>query len=43
LRDRPAAYSKRIKKKRAVQDGVAAELRRIIGGETQQVEVHMAA
>jgi hypothetical protein len=32
-----------LKQERAVLDGVAAELRRIIGGETQQVEVRMAA
>ncbi|WOH48255.1 site-specific integrase [Bradyrhizobium sp. sBnM-33] len=36
-------HSGRMKEKRAVLDGVAAELRRIIGGETQQVEVRMAA
>jgi hypothetical protein len=36
-------HSKRMKEKRAVLDGVAAELRRIVGGETQQVEVRMAA
>jgi hypothetical protein len=32
-----------MKEKRAVLDGVAAELRRIIGGETQRVEARMAA
>jgi integrase len=31
-------HSKRMKEKRAVLDGVAAELRRIIGGETQRPE-----
>jgi hypothetical protein len=36
-------HSKRMKEKRAVLDGVAAELRRIIGGETQGVEARMAA
>jgi hypothetical protein len=36
-------HSKRMKEKRAVLDGVAAELRRIIRGEAQQVELRMAA
>jgi integrase len=36
-------HSKRMKEKRAVLDGVAAELRRIIGGETQRFAVRMAA